>query len=80
MWMAAGFGVGGLIVAAILENLFLSEQVGLIPLAGDERTNASLIIGIIEEACKFVPLAVVIYNRPYFKTHIDGVLSFARAR
>lgn len=79
MWMAAGFGVGGLIVAAILENLFLSEQVGLIPLAGDERTNASLIIGIIEEACKFVPLAVVIYNRPYFKTHIDGVLYFALA-
>ncbi|MEO8105553.1 MAG: PrsW family intramembrane metalloprotease [Candidatus Saccharibacteria bacterium] len=79
LWLAAGLGLFGGVTAAILETLLLpmdSLQPGA-PLGG--LWIASMGVGIIEEACKFIPLAVVLYKKRYFNEHTDGVIYFAIA-
>ncbi|MEK7594396.1 MAG: PrsW family intramembrane metalloprotease [Patescibacteria group bacterium] len=79
LWMATGFGVLGGLMAAFLENQLLSVD-NLT--AGAPQTTiliTALSVGIIEEACKFIPLAFVIYKRSYFNEHTDGVIYFALA-
>jgi RsiW-degrading membrane proteinase PrsW (M82 family) len=36
-------------------------------------------VGLIEEACKFLPLALFIYKKRYFNEHTDGLIYFALA-
>jgi RsiW-degrading membrane proteinase PrsW (M82 family) len=40
---------------------------------------ATLTVGVIEEGCKFLPLALVLYKKSYFNEHTDGVIYFALA-
>lgn len=78
LWTAFGFGLLAVLIAYLLElpfpkNLFNASQVINLPL----KLVLFLAIGLIEEAAKFLPLALFIYKKPYFKEHTDGVIYFA---
>ena len=36
-------------------------------------------VGIIEECCKFIPLALILWRKAYFNEHTDGIIFFALA-
>jgi RsiW-degrading membrane proteinase PrsW (M82 family) len=79
LWLAVGFGLLGALVAGFIEGKLIPIE-NLRPTAalGDIFMSA-MMVGIIEEACKFVPLAIWIYKKPYFNEHTDGVIYFALA-
>ncbi len=79
LWIAAALGLVGAIAASFIEGSFLDAKdlqplVGLPTLAG-----SALAIGVIEESCKFIPLALLLYRKRYFNEHTDGVIYFALA-
>ena len=79
LWAAAGLGLVGGVGAAILENVVLplgNLQPGT---ALGALLVAALGVGIIEEGCKFIPLATFLYHKRYFNEHTDGVIYFAIA-
>jgi RsiW-degrading membrane proteinase PrsW (M82 family) len=81
LWIAAGFGVVGAAAAAGLEYLFIPTD-RLI--AGPGQALGPLFVtalgvGLIEESCKFIPIAIFIYRKRYFNEHIDGIIYFALA-
>lgn len=79
LWAAAGFGVLALVLAAVLEGFFVKlDPSGSL---GANRTvlRGSMLIGLIEESAKFIPLAIFIYHKRYFNEHTDGVIYFAIA-
>jgi RsiW-degrading membrane proteinase PrsW (M82 family) len=79
LWAAAGFGLLGAVIAGFLENKLIPVNLigaGYISL-GVLKANFS--VGVIEEACKFVPLALFIYKKPYFNEYKDGIIYFALA-
>jgi RsiW-degrading membrane proteinase PrsW (M82 family) len=41
--------------------------------------GTAMAVGVIEELCKFVPLATYLYKQRYFNEHTDGVIYFALA-
>jgi RsiW-degrading membrane proteinase PrsW (M82 family) len=79
LWMAAGFGLLGAVVASLLESRLISANHLLPGTPYGTLLVAALAVGVIEEACKFVPLALVIYKRRYFNEYTDGVIYFALA-
>jgi RsiW-degrading membrane proteinase PrsW (M82 family) len=79
LWLAAGFGILGTVLAGILESRLIPRD-----LIGASHTSGSVLfanlsVGVIEEACKFLPLAFFIYRKSYFNEHTDGVIYFALA-
>ena len=79
LWAAAGLGLLGGVGAAILENT-------VIPIGNLQPGSplvvlfiASMGVGVIEEASKFIPLAALLYRKRYFNEHTDGVIYFAIA-
>lgn len=79
LWLAASFGLAGGVLAAFLESRLIASN-NLSPgTPYGTLLLTSLAVGFIEEACKFVPLALVLYKRPYFNEHTDGVIYFALA-
>ncbi len=79
LWLAAGFGLAGTLLAMVLENYLLT-----IKNPGPNNSIPSLIltavlVGLIEETCKFAPLAIYIYRKRYFNEHTDGLIYFAIA-
>jgi RsiW-degrading membrane proteinase PrsW (M82 family) len=79
LWMAAGFGLLGAVAASFLEWRLVSAN-NLLPGASyGTLLVAVLAVAVIEEACKFLPLAIVIYKRRYFNEYTDGVIYFALA-
>lgn len=80
LWIAAGFGFGGSIIAAIIEHFAISSN-ALSGNASSLQTTlvAALIVGVVEETCKFIPLAIYIYPKKYFNEHTDGMIYFAIA-
>jgi RsiW-degrading membrane proteinase PrsW (M82 family) len=79
LWMAAGFGVVGAFLASLLEGHLVSANNLLPGTPQGTLLTTTLIIGVVEEACKFIPLALVLYRKPYFNEHTDGVIYFALA-
>ena len=78
LWLAVGFGVLGAILAMFLEKSLPSIHNGAhMPVS--KLALTTLAIGVIEEACKFMPLAVYIYKKRYFNENTDGVVYFALA-
>lgn len=78
LWLAVGFGFAGALAAIFLNSFLPSFDL----LAAGPRSDillAALGVGLIEEICKFVPLAIWIYRKPYFNEHTDGVIYFALA-
>jgi RsiW-degrading membrane proteinase PrsW (M82 family) len=79
LWWAAALGLAGALIAGYVEGLLIAEN-SLAP--GAPRGSmliAALSVGIIEEICKFLPLALLIYKRRFFNEHTDGVIYFALA-
>jgi RsiW-degrading membrane proteinase PrsW (M82 family) len=78
LWIALGFGLLGGIAAGLIEYLIIPTKA----LQGSNNPLtyvliASLGVGIIEEACKFIPLSLFIYGKKYFNEHTDGIIYFA---
>lgn len=79
LWMAAGFGLAGALLAGLLEFHFIPPA-NLEPgVAQRTLLPAALGVGLIEECCKFLPLALVLYSKRYFNEQTDGVIYFALA-
>ncbi|MHB1865211.1 MAG: PrsW family intramembrane metalloprotease [Candidatus Saccharimonadales bacterium] len=77
LWFAAGIGLAAAIVSAIVENLFIpvnSVKVGA-PLTS--LITSFLVVAVIEETLKFLPLALFVYPRKFFNEHTDGIIYFA---
>src|SRR3954452_12470435 len=79
LWVAAGFGVAGAFAAGLLEGWLVKDASYLAGESGLKLLGAALTVGVIEEICKFLPLAVWIYKKRYFNEHTDGVIYFALA-
>ncbi len=79
LWMATGFGIAAGLIAGLLETHLVSADSLTIGSPTSTMLIAALAVGAIEEACKFLPLAFVIYKRKYFNEHTDGVIYFALA-
>lgn len=80
IWFAFGLGVIAFVVAGLLELHFLPDNIeDLKGLPLSQLWLPSLSIGIIEELCKFLPLAFFIYRKGYFNEHTDGIVYFAAA-
>jgi RsiW-degrading membrane proteinase PrsW (M82 family) len=79
LWMAAGFGLAGGLLAAFLEGWLIPANNLLPGTPQGTLLLSALAIGVIEEGCKFIPLALVLYKRRYFNEHTDGVIYFALA-
>lgn len=79
LWMAFGFGILGTILAGLIEAKLLPSQLIITPYAFTLSKKILLFIevGFIEEAAKFIPLALFIYHKNYFREHTDGVIYFA---
>ncbi len=81
--IVAALGFGGLAIAAALaleKRVIPPEAIrqiydGSLPLPA--LLGISMAIGYIEEAAKFVPLAIFLNDKKYFTKHIDGVIYFA---
>ena len=87
----AGFmGIVAGLLAGDLNQLFLPDSF-LEYFNNDINNNAfvlpetnvliksALLIGIIEESLKFVPLAILLYKKPYFNETTDGIVYFGLA-
>jgi RsiW-degrading membrane proteinase PrsW (M82 family) len=79
LWVAAGLGVAGAFAAGLLEGWLVKDASYLAGESGLKLLGAALTVGVIEEICKFLPLAVWIYKKRYFNEHTDGVIYFALA-
>ncbi|HEY5442055.1 MAG TPA: PrsW family glutamic-type intramembrane protease [Candidatus Saccharimonadales bacterium] len=79
LWLAAGFGMLGAVMAAFLENRLIPVSHLLPGASYGTLLPAALAVGAIEESCKFLPLAFVLYKRRYFNEYTDGVIYFALA-
>ncbi|MGH7240835.1 MAG: PrsW family glutamic-type intramembrane protease, partial [Candidatus Saccharimonadales bacterium] len=79
LWYACGFGVLAMGLATGLERLFLPGNFVEVPQAFSfaKQLGYFMSIGFIEEAVKFLPLALFIYKRQYFREHTDGCIYFA---
>jgi protease PrsW len=78
LWIALGLGLFAAIPTIFLERQLLDMSVGV------GGVSAGLLftmlgVGIIEEACKFIPLAIYLYKKRFFNEHTDGVIYFALA-
>ena len=79
LWMAVGFGIAGALAAGFLEGHWLSTDNLLAGMPHWTIFKTSMGIAVIEESCKFIPLAIYIYKKGYFNEHTDGVIYFALA-
>lgn len=79
LWYACGFGVLAMVLALILEATVLPENFLSTPeqYALLLQLLLFMLVGIIEETVKFVPLAIFIYKRNYFREYTDGCIYFA---
>lgn len=70
----------GIFGAVFLESIILPENLTnqTLPL-GTTLIIGAFSVGIIEEICKFVPLALFIYPKKYFSEHTDGIIYFVVA-
>ena len=81
LWAAFGFGALSLIPTFILEIIFVPDDAlsaTTAPSMGVTFYSAAM-VGVIEELCKFLPLAFFIYHKRYFNEHTDGIIYFALA-
>lgn len=80
---AFGFGLLAVGLALAIEKLVIpADLVGRLYSGTVELGSVvyfSLIIGFIEEAVKFIPLAVFIHCKKYFNEHNDGLIYFGLA-
>ncbi len=82
LFTAMGFGFLAVILAFILDDLFVPKAIeeGLNAGKNIEMSfnllQASLMIAVVEEGVKAIPLALFIFKRKYFDELTDGVIYF----
>jgi RsiW-degrading membrane proteinase PrsW (M82 family) len=79
LWFAFGMGALGALAAYFIENKFISASSIAVGAPKGTLLGATMTVAAIEESCKFIPLAVLIYGRQFFNEHTDGVIYFAIA-
>jgi len=79
LWIALALGLFAALPAVLLERSLLHLQPNNLSPQLTQLGLNTLGVGVIEEACKFLPLAFFIYKRRYFNEHTDGVIYFALA-
>lgn len=79
LWYACGFGLLALLIAGVVEPQFLPNNFLETPtlVSFPRQVGYFLGIGFVEEAVKFLPLALFIYKRRYFQEYTDGCIYFA---
>ena len=79
LWLASGFGIIAVTLAWYLEQWLLPKDFAVASHSAGLGLTFLLFlaVGFLEEGVKFLPLAVFIYRKPYFKEHTDGVIYFA---
>ncbi len=79
LWVAVALGVTGALLAGFIESKVIQPD-NLHPLMPHNTIfTTAMMVGFIEEFCKFVPLAIFIYKKRYFNEYTDGVIYFALA-
>ncbi len=78
LWAAFGFGVLSVGIALVLEKILLRGPLES-DITGGTLFLIAMIVGVVEEAAKFLPLAIFVYKKPYFNEHTDGILYFGLA-
>lgn len=83
LFAAAGFGLLALVLAGFLNNLLLPaafmdniKSGGMIALPLTTIAISGLLVGLVEESLKSLPLAFFIYKKGYFNEVTDGVIYF----
>jgi RsiW-degrading membrane proteinase PrsW (M82 family) len=79
LWFAFGMGALGALAAYFIETKFISSGSLAVGTAKGTLLSATMTVAVIEESCKFLPLALLIYKRDFFNEHTDGVIYFALA-
>ncbi len=78
LWAAFGFGLLAVFIAVGLEMLLTPISLATMSTYTlSQRFYNFLGVGFIEEAAKFVPLAIFVYKKGYFAQRTDGVIFFA---
>jgi RsiW-degrading membrane proteinase PrsW (M82 family) len=79
LWLACCFGCLAMMIAALGEGRFVPSVFLHYPQAFPLTDRVGYFLGIaaIEEVAKFLPLAVYIYRKAYFREYVDGVIYFA---
>lgn len=79
LWYACGFGVGAMVLAMVFEGLLLPSGFTTAPekYTLPEQLLFFMVVAVIEETVKFLPLALFIYKRKYFREYTDGCIYFA---
>jgi RsiW-degrading membrane proteinase PrsW (M82 family) len=79
LWYACGFGVLALAIAMVAEHFFVPKGFVLSSSSFSLRAQLGnfMGVGLVEEAAKFLPLALFIYKREYFREYTDGCIYFA---
>lgn len=80
LWIAAALGCLAAVVAGLLEGVILGQQT-ILPGYNSMGSLVwmAVVVGVLEEGFKFVPLALFLYPKRYFSEHTDGVIYFAIA-
>lgn len=80
LWKAGIIGFLGFIGAGLIESWIIPES-HLSPKTSSISISffTYVLVGVIEESLKFLPLAIYIYKKKYFNEHTDGIIYFAIA-
>lgn len=78
LFLAGVFGTLAFPVAVILEEFFTSSKLTTSPhsLSFESLLLNCLLVGLIEEGLKGIPLAIFIYKKGYFNEVTDGIIYF----
>ncbi len=79
LWFAFGIGALGALLAYFLETKLLSPGSLSESVSKGSLFSTSMVVAAIEESCKFIPLAIIIYGKSFFNEHTDGIIYFALA-
>lgn len=79
LWIALGLGFLAAMAAGPVEGFLIPDQNLQTGAPIPTILGAALLVGLVEEAFKFIPLALFIYKKRYFNEHTDGVIYFAIA-
>jgi RsiW-degrading membrane proteinase PrsW (M82 family) len=79
LWLAVGMGIAGALLASFIEGRLINTDNLLTGMPHSTVLTTAMGVAIIEETCKFLPLAIYIYRQRYFNEHTDGVIYFALA-
>jgi RsiW-degrading membrane proteinase PrsW (M82 family) len=79
LWLAFVFGCLAMGIASLAEARLIPPLFLHYPRAFPVANQVGYFLGVggVEEAAKFLPLALFIYRKSYFREHVDGVIFFA---